>query len=417
MSNLIVSVPNDSAGDIAIATMRRSSERQAVYRYIEDLSDRISPEKELTSIGGRSRTSQPSRAAEILRQLPAHFHLIAVRDGAEGMVMRDFMGLHRDAQAESGERGFILDVEPEWPFTLCALRNGNPTLRLDHTQYLSQLQVPNAHAKLNYGDDVKVALIDTGCDPSVSINDFYDVLNTSNYHPGVWGAVDNLGHGTAMAKIIRDVAPKCDLSVIRVADQAVIPLWHILAGVAIAVIEAEADIINLSLGLVSIAGTCSRCGASGIARSFALEYLLKSLRKHASSSYPTSQPPVLVAATGNDGQGNGFYLPANYDVCLAVGSVNRAVQRSSFSTYGNYAHLNYVVAPGGEVTNSLVTESAISDNAQPYYGTSISAAYTSGVLALFRHDHPNGDLMRLATTLAVPASPTSECGSGQIIYS
>jgi hypothetical protein len=138
---LIVSASNDHAGGIAIGTTRRTSDRQAVYRYIQYLSDRISPERELASVGDRSSTLQPSRAAEILRQLAVHFHFIAVRDGAEGAVMREFIRFHRDAQAESGERGFILDVEPEWPFALCALPNGNPALRVHHTRYLSQLQV------------------------------------------------------------------------------------------------------------------------------------------------------------------------------------------------------------------------------------------------------------------------------------
>jgi hypothetical protein len=144
---------------------------------------------------------------------------------------------------------------------------------------------------------------------------------------------------------------------------------------------------------------------------------MKSLRHPASNWLPGGQPPTYVAATGNDGSSNGFFLPARYDVSLAVGAVNKSGRLASFSTYGTYQHSHYVVAPGGEKSNSIATEYPISDKNDNYYGTSIAAAYTSGVLALLRTDSPQADLMQLARRKVTPASPKSFCGSGQIVYS
>ena len=105
------------------------------------------------------------------------------------------------------------------------------------------------------------------------------------------------------------------------------------------------------------------------------------------------------------------------DVSLAVGSVNQSGQRSSFSTYGTYLHANYVMAPGGEKAGGSTTESPIADNTEQYCGTSVAAAYASGVLALLRTGNPTADLMQLATQKVSSASPASVCGSGRIEYS
>ncbi|WP_321474279.1 S8/S53 family peptidase [uncultured Paludibaculum sp.] len=400
MGEIVLTIPNDRAGAIALDTIRNRGEQRSDYAYLGDLSGRL----------------RGSRSAELLTRLPASFHRIYVRDEVGEALIRDLLGYHSAPEATSGERGFILSAEPNWGFSLCALPGGAPKLQPDHSTYLSQLQVGRAHAKANHGKGGHIAVIDTGSD-GVFIDDYYDLLNSNTCHPGQANAIDNVGHGTAMATIIRAVAPDCTLTVVRTTDTTAIPLWHLLAAIAIAVLDAQAEILNLSLGLANITGTCTRCGASSTARGFALEYLMKALRRLAAVWLPNGQPPTYVAATGNDGSGNGFFLPARYDTTLAVGAVNKSGQRSGFSTYGTYLHPNYVMAPGGEKVYSSVTEFPISDGKEDYCGTSIAAAYASGVLALLRTDNSTADLMQLATQKVRAASPQSVCGSGQLEYS
>lgn len=400
MSEIVLVVPHSTAGAIALDTIRNRGEQRRDYRYLSELS----------------RSLRSSLSAEYLPQLAAGFHLLDVRDDIGDALIRDFLGLHSAPEATSGERGHILSAEPNWSFELCAPPGGTPVLQSDHTTFMAQLQVNQAHASRNFGGSGRIALVDTGCD-GVAIDDFYDLLDPNTHHPGKSAATDKVGHGTALATLIRDVAPQCTLTAIRTTDTPAIPLWHLLAAIAIAVIDAQAEIINLSLGLSNFTGTCTRCGASPTARGFALEYLMKSLRRMAVQWFPGSQPPTFVAATGNDGTGSGFFLPARYDVSLAVGSVNQSGQRSSFSTYGTYQHTNYVMAPGGEKAGGSTTESPIADNAEQYCGTSVAAAYASGVLALLRTGNPTADLMQLATQKVSAATPASVCGSGRIEYS
>ncbi|MBN9657514.1 MAG: S8/S53 family peptidase [Acidobacteria bacterium] len=400
MSEIVLALPNSTAGAIALDTIRNRSERSRDYSYLTELS----------------RSLPGSLSSEYLAQFAVTFHLVSVREEIADALIRDFLGLHSAPEAASGERGHILSAEPNWDFELCAPPGGVPVLQPHHTTYLAQLQASQAHAKGNFGASGRLALIDTGTD-GVAIDDFYDLLNPATYHPGKSGATDKVGHGTTLATLIREVAPQCNLTAIRTSDTAAIPLWHLLAAMAIAVIDAQAEIINLSLGLPNITGTCTRCGASPAARGFALEYLMKALRRMAVQWFPGAQPPTFVAATGNDGTGNGFFLPARFDVSLAVGSVNQNGQRSTFSTYGTYQHSNYVMAPGGEKAGGAVTESPIADNNESYCGTSIAAAYASGVLALLRTDNSTADLRQLATQKVSAAAPASVCGSGRIEYS
>ncbi len=400
MSEIVLTVPNNRAGAIALDTIRNRAEQRSGHRYLGELS----------------RSLPGSLSSEYLPQLAAGFHLVEVREEMADALLRDFLGLHREPGATSGERGHILSAEPNWGFSLCAPPGGPPVLQPDHATYMTQLQAHVAHAKGNQGACGHVALIDTGTD-GVAIDDFYDLLDPAQHHPGKAHSTDKVGHGTALATLIREVAPQCTLTVIRTTDTTTIPLWHLLAAICLAVIDAQAEIVNLSLGLPNLTGTCTRCGASSTARGFALEYLMKALRRMASHWFPGMQPPTYVAATGNDGTGQGFFLPARYDVCLAVGSVNQNGQRSSFSTYGTYQHSNHVVAPGGEKAHGQTTEFPVSDRNDDYCGTSISAAYTSGILALLRDDHPTADLLQLATQKVTTASPASVCGSGRIEYS
>lgn len=399
MAEWILSIPNDRAGGIAVEWLRNRAERTRDLRYIGALPEML----------------RRTKAGEALFSLNAAFHLLWLRDDIDEALVRDFLGIHTNPGATEGDRGHILSLEPNAAFTLCAPPNGALSLQADHAVYMKQMDIAAAHGKGNYGKGGHIAVIDTGCD-GPRIDDFYDLAGPT-LHPGSTGAVDKVGHGTAMATIIREVAPDCTLTVIRTADSTNIPLWHLLAAIVLAVFDAQAEILNLSLGRDNLSGVCTRCGASSAARSIALEYLMKALRLLAPSYLPNGQPPTYVAATGNDGTGSGFFLPARYDCALAVGAVNAAAQRSEFSTYGSYLHTHHLMAPGGETNRGVPAEWAIADTAQEYYGTSISAAYTSGILALLRTDHSSADLRTLALSKVVAASPSSVCGSGQVRYS
>jgi hypothetical protein len=57
------------------------------------------------------------------------------------------------------------------------------------------------------------------------------------------------------------------------------------------------------------------------------------------------------------------------------------MDRSSFSNYGTTGKYQFIVMPGGEESQQNATE-WVGEAAQKCYGTSVSAAYASAVVAL-----------------------------------
>ena len=137
---------------------------------------------------------------------------------------------------------------------------------------------------------------------------------------------------------------------------------------------------GVSFGL-PLAQTCNACGSTG-GVSRVLHRLLRSLSE---KPMGLGDPPILVAATGNDYRTTGFDPPAEWSFTVAVGSINSNLDRSSFSNYGTLGHSQYIMMPGGEESRRTPTE-WIGEATQKCYGTSPAAAYASGILALYMAD-------------------------------
>ncbi|RTH23234.1 S8 family peptidase [Thermus scotoductus] len=90
---------------------------------------------------------------------------------------------------------------------------------------------------------------------------------------------------------------------------------------------------------------------------------------------------VVVAAAGNDGD-YGVYFPASLPSVIAVGAVDNAKERASFSTYGPELDL---VAPGVDVVG------AGSGGGYPQgSGTSFASPVVAGVVALYMSKYASG---------------------------
>lgn len=404
MAELILTIPSSPAGTIAIEHLSSNGQTEFGCEYLGELS----------------RAVADLAAADFLRNLPFTLHRIATEDGQAASAMNRILTWH---SREIGEwpHGRVDAVEPNFRlYTLAAL--GLPFhLGGDHSTYLSLMRVPNAHAARLRGSGVRVAILDSGLDAGagVTIHDFFDVENAAKLHPVPPAPVDNDGHGTAMAELIHDVAPDAEVYIVRVLDSGSLNLWNLLAGVSVAIADCEADIVNLSIGFTTL-WSCAGCGGSVTVRSLAFEKL-------ANTATPTtSKLPVYVAATGNSSSTTGFEFPASSPQCIAVGAVDSGGTRSSFSSYGT-THKRYLMAPGGQGAAKAFTEHVgTSTTGNACAGTSVSAAYVSGMLALFRSDARYTYLKRdkfidavLSTHCVVPPHASGkflEYGSGIIEY-
>lgn len=203
---------------------------------------------------------------------------------------------------------------------------------------LSWLGITGDHSA--FGSGVKVAILDTGSTLPGAKNTF---LIPSPEDPTAWN-----GHGTAVADLIRQIAPAAELQSFRVANDEGQSNSFLLAQGILAALDAGVDIINISMGSY---------GDSGVLRD-AVELARQAGVK-------------IYASSGNEGYDRLAY-PAAYDGVVGVGAVDANGSYLNFSNSGSVA----MTAPGLD----LLT--AWTDGQSAYFsGTSASAPISAAVLA------------------------------------
>jgi hypothetical protein len=296
-----------------------------------------------------------------------------------------------------------------------------------HPSYLGLLNVAAATRDNADGTGTRVAIIDTGLEPGNVVASYVDVTQA-----GTPAQADNDGHGTAMVEIIRSVASGAELHAIRVTDCSSVFVWDLLAGVTAAVYDKDAHIVSLSVGCKDLNSPCGICG--GRRRSTVCERFFEQIDQNKNSGHD----PIIVAATGNDGNNAAFDWPARFPHVLAVGSLNLAKSPSRFSNMATTkSQLAYCMCPGGEVdsagnTTEYVGEGVDSNlpanaNQTHCLGTSPATAYAAGVLALRRHYAERNGLATDSATLldtadrkakkdVLPKYSSADHGMGRLIY-
>ncbi len=237
----------------------------------------------------------------------------------------------------------------------------------------------------NLGAGVTVAVIDTGIDlkhpafqgsltASTSWRDFYanDAVPQEEGTLGMGG----YGHGTNVAGIILQIAPKAKIMPLRVLGQDgsgdVVMVAQALDWAA----SKGARIINMSLG----SDENSKVVQDAVNRATARGILVVSSAGNDNLNRIT-YPATTAATTGNEAY------------ALSVGSVNLFDLKSSFSNYSNTLEL---VAPGENVAAP-----APGGMMAAWSGTSMAAPMAAGGLAL-----------ALGQTLSVPLSDVTQKMTG-----
>jgi subtilisin family serine protease len=223
------------------------------------------------------------------------------------------------------------------------------------------------------GKGVKVAIIDTGCDlkhPDLFRNivggwDFVDndadptdvkdnIDNDRN------GAIDEaFGHGTHVAGIIHLVAPDAQLLIARVLDaDGRGNIVDVAAGVRWAV-QQGAKVINLSLGMST---------RSGDALQNALEEA-------------AMRGVVIVSAAGNQGS-DIVDFPGRSSSTICVAAVDAAANGATFSSFN---HSDVALSAPGVAVRSTYPGGGY----RLWTGTSMSAPFVAGAVALLAEKHPD----------------------------
>ena len=264
-----------------------------------------------------------------------------------------------------------------------------PALPLENQTTWNQIKLYEAHRlSRNFGGGIKVAVIDSGIDLNHPIfagklsasTEFWDYVG-NDATPQDEAGGSGYGHGTAVAGIILQVAPRATILPIRVLrPDGTANTSDVVAAIGRAVTKG-ANIINLSLGTggydQSLMDICTWANSQGVR---------------------------IVAAAGNNGQLDKMdspamftWVPATYQMTIGVGSVSANDNRSSFSSYGDGI---YTYAPGENIWSAFPGNKSAN-----FTGTSFAAPIVSGSIALAMSETPTANMRK--NVIRDPATNTA----------
>ena len=233
------------------------------------------------------------------------------------------------------------------------------------------------------GESITVAIVDSGCEDIDFIKDRlvdgYDFVE-NDYDAAQDDSTDS--HGTFLASIITDCTRNLPVKImpIRVLSSKSGSLINVVNGIIYAA-DNGADVINISLGAVLI--NCQ-----------SLEDAI---------NYAESKNVSVVVCAGNTKSDIENYCPAHNANAITVTSVDMTETFSlSFSNFGNEVD---VAAPG-----EIIIGYNASGEKAVLSGTSMSAAFVSAAVSMFRLKNPLCDTTQVRKAIIDSAEDRGDVG-------
>lgn len=244
------------------------------------------------------------------------------------------------------------------------------------SQYSHQmLGSPFAWQKGLFGNEVTIALIDSGISPHNDIN--ANILPGYNTYAGGTDCTDTAQHGTYVAGVIASeingigtvgIAPKAKIIPIKCFNGKTTGVEYIVSAIGKA-IELDVDIINMSFGTKS--------------HSDSLKEAIEAADKAGI---------ITIAAVGNLNDSTVHY-PAAYDCVIGVGNIDQDKNAGNGTQFNDTV---YVTAPGTKVYST-------SPSGDGYYakvsGTSFACPAVAGACALALSINPALSRQQFQTAL------------------
>ena len=212
---------------------------------------------------------------------------------------------------------------------------------------------------ISQGEDVKIAVIDTGCDldhPDIKNN----LLQGKNFVEKNTDPIDRCGHGTHCAGTIAaenngigmvGVAPKSKIIPVKALDDnGQGNINNIVEAIRWSA-DNNADIISMSLGSPNSL--------------LSLENAIQ---------YAADKGCIIFCAAGNNGPDTDIMYPAKYNNTIAIGAIDRNLNRTNFTCSGETLDF---LAPGHEILSCVPGNSYALMS-----GTSMSTPFAVGCAAL-----------------------------------
>src|SRR5271157_1429197 len=191
------------------------------------------------------------------------------------------------------------------------------------------------------------------------------------------------GHGTMVAGIVHLVAPTAKIMPLKAftADGNA-STYDIIRAFYYAT-DNGASVINMSFSLVDPSSEFVRA-----------------------VNYATEHGVVCVSSTGNNGKETMVY-PASMVNVLGVASTDNSDQRSTFSNYGS--SLAHLAAPGEAIVTTYP-----GNNYAGAWGTSFSAPFVTGTVALFEQFEPGLPIHAAADAISHAKALSLSLGYGRL---
>ena len=227
------------------------------------------------------------------------------------------------------------------------------------------------------GTDCRVAIIDSGC--NLSIPRFSQRVDAvKSFVPGA-ADKDPLGHGTAVALLITEVAPECRLDIYQVARDGKPDESAVIEALK-AVAESNADVVNVSIAALSpFQFTAEQLqmaitNGDGSGKKYALESPPCALC--AAASHASARGKLVFAAAGN--KPNTASCPARANGVAAAGFAGKDDKVTTLKNGGMH-HAAFAAGPTAPQT--LLLDLSLAE-IPGVLGTSFAAPLFAGAGAL-----------------------------------
>mgnify|MGYP000085340245 CR=1 FL=1 len=224
---------------------------------------------------------------------------------------------------------------------------------------LHRLKIDTLHELGLSGRGIKIAVCDSGIR---STHPLLEGRITKKIQIAFGELEDNAGHGSHVAGILSQTAPKSEIFNIKVLDDNTNGTFaDIMTGIETAA-DMGADVINLSLG--SYAKTC----------------IIDNIMCQLVDNIAFERNIAVVCAAGNGGPGISPTIPAGAYGSIAVGSCNDNLTTSNWSSRGPFCGMKYpdCAAIGADIYSAWVNGSVC----ESHSGTSMATPIVSGLIAL-----------------------------------
>jgi subtilisin family serine protease len=301
------------------------------------------------------------------------------------------------ARAPAAAPGLFAGIEKIW-------LDARVEAALDES--VPQVGAPEAWAAGFDGTGVKLAVLDTGIDPTHP-DVAGKIVASRSFIPGEEVA-DGHGHGTHVASTVAGtgaasggqytgVAPGAQLVIGKALNNAGTGTEsQVVAAMEWAVLEQDADIVNIS------AGTPTPSDGTDPA-------------SQAVESLTSSTGALFVIAAGNLGPAPfTISAPGAATAALTVGAVDKSDVLAGFSSrgprLGDHALKPELAAPGVSITAARAAGTSLGTPVDERYttasGTSMATPHVAGAAAILTQQHPDWDAAKLKAALVATSADT-----------